>query len=131
VTNGTTGRVLVDSSGWIQLLRRKGDSSVREEVRQLVLSDRAVWCDVVQVELWRGASTESDRKMLHELQAEIRSLETSTAVWKHCVDVAAKCRPRGIVVPTTDLIIYSCAAVHGVGLYHRDKHFDLLEAEGI
>jgi predicted nucleic acid-binding protein len=125
------GDVLVDSSGWIQLLRQKGDADVRDRLKQLIVSDRAVWCDVVQLELWRGAGSESDRKMLRDLQTEIRSLEISPDVWKQSFLIAGKCRPKGIIVPTTDLMIFACARTHGVELFHRDKHFDLLTNSGL
>jgi hypothetical protein len=128
----TPGRfVLVDSTGWVQLLRRSGDAAVREHLKQLILSDRAVWCDVVQLELWRGAIDESDRKALRDLAAEIRSLEMSSEVWKRCISIAGKCRPKGITVPTTDLMIYACAKVHDADLYHLDRHFDLLNKAGL
>jgi predicted nucleic acid-binding protein len=125
------GDVMIDSSGWVQLLRHKGETKVRNHVRQLIVTDRAVWCDVILLELWRGAANDSDRKMLRELQSEIRSLEMSPAVWAASFQFAGKCRPKGIVVPTTDLMIYACAQVHRVELYHLDKHFDLLTAAGI
>jgi predicted nucleic acid-binding protein len=121
-----TGDVLVDSSCWIQLLRRKGNPDVQDRIRQLIVSDRAVWCDVIQLELWRGAAHELDRKMLRDLRTEIRSVEMSQAVWAKSFEIAAKCRSRGLIVPTTDLMIFSCAQVHQVELYHLDKHFDLL-----
>jgi predicted nucleic acid-binding protein len=125
------GDVLVDSSGWIQLLRQKGDADIRDRLKRLIVTDRAVWCNVVQLELWRGTGSDSDRKLLRELQAEIRSLEISAEVWQHSFLIAGKCRPKGIIVPTTDLIIYACARTHGVELFHRDKHFDLLANFGL
>ena len=52
--NSRVEDVLIDSSGWIQLLRRKGEPLVKKRVRELMTADRAVWCNIIQLELWRG-----------------------------------------------------------------------------
>ncbi|MBA2302530.1 MAG: PIN domain-containing protein [Acidobacteria bacterium] len=118
--------VLVDSSGWIQLLRRQGDAGVRERVREVLEDGRAAWCDIVRVELWRGAGSDSDKAILRDFEMELPSLDLSPAVWKLSCDLAQRCRKKGQPIPTTDLIIYACAKAHDVDLIHHDQHFNVL-----
>ncbi len=122
------GNVLIDSSAWVQFLRRKGDPAAKLRVRDLIAGGQAVWCPVILLELWRGCSNQTDRDELRELQAEITSLEMSDQVWNLSFDIAAKCRPNGLVIPPTDLLIFACAQIHQVEMYHFDKHFAALGA---
>jgi predicted nucleic acid-binding protein len=95
-------------------------------VRELIAGGRAVWCPAIQLELWRGCNSKTDRDDLRQLQEEIHSLEMSAEVWEYGFEIAAKCRPRGLVVPSSDLMIFACAQVHRVELFACDKHFDML-----
>jgi hypothetical protein len=107
-------------------MRKSGDVTIRERLRELLAEDQVAWCEVVRVELWRGARGDADFKTLRELEIELPRLEISAAVWDKCCDMARRCRPKGYLLPTTDMLVYSCAVVHGVQLLHRDRHFDLL-----
>jgi predicted nucleic acid-binding protein len=48
---------LVDTSSWIQYLRRDGEAEMKEKVRSLLLDGAAVLCPVVIAELWMGAGS--------------------------------------------------------------------------
>jgi predicted nucleic acid-binding protein len=117
---------LVDTSCWIHALRKKGDPAVRERVRALLDTNSAAWCQLVRLELWRGAENEWDRELLSYLEANVTMLAISSDVWQRSVHFTHTLRREGKTVPTTDLIIFACAAVHGVEIEHADKHFDLL-----
>jgi predicted nucleic acid-binding protein len=118
--------VLVDSSGWVQMLRRSGDPAIRAKVLDIFEDGRAAWCELIRVELWRGAGSDDDRTILRQFEIELPSLELSAAVWTLSCELAQQCRRKGRPIPTTDLIIYACAKVHRVELIHRDNHFDVL-----
>lgn len=120
------GRVLVDSSVWIELLRGKGDESVRSNLRSLLLGRRALWCPVIRVELWQGVGSSGDRKMLENLEQVLESLDISKAVWDRTCELSQLCCQKGRPVPVTDVIIFACAEIHGVELLHRDRHMDAL-----
>ena len=47
-------RALVDTSAWIETLRRNGDPEVSASVRAATQEGRAVLCDLVLLELWNG-----------------------------------------------------------------------------
>lgn len=125
--NARNPLTLVDSSAWTQLLRKSGDPGIREQLKGLVIDGRAAWCELVRVELWRGAASEQDRADLREFEAELPSLELSPGVWQLACELGQRCREQGQPVPTTDLIIYACARFHRAGLLHRDRHFEILD----
>ena len=118
--------ILVDTSSWIEALRSKGDTFVRERVRKLITDGNAAWCDLVAVELWNGAQGSYEKKKLAELEEEITCLPTSDEVWKIARKLAQECREAGKTVPAADLVILSCALFHGTGIEHCDSHFDLI-----
>lgn len=117
-------RFLVDTSAWIETLRAKGDTTLRERVKTLVLEDRAVLCELVLLELWNGASGSEEQKLLAELEAQVESAPITPEVWKAARSMARKLRARGITVPATDLLVAACAEHHGLGLVHKDEHFE-------
>ncbi len=47
---------LIDTNCWKQSLRRKGIPEVRSYVAAVLERDEAAWCQLVRLELWRGAS---------------------------------------------------------------------------
>jgi predicted nucleic acid-binding protein len=117
---------LIDSSSWIHALRRKGDPAVRQRVRQLLDAKEAAWCQVVRLELWRGAENDWDRELLTYLELHVTTLAISESVWQRSIDLSRNLRSKGHQVPLVDLVVFSCAAVHLVEVEHSDKHFDLL-----
>jgi predicted nucleic acid-binding protein len=93
----------------------------------LIEENQAVWCDMVRLELWRGAGSASDRGLLRDYEADVPTLEINREVWDKSCALAQLCCSKGRPLPATDLLIYACAIVHGVDLLHRDQHFDVLE----
>ena len=117
---------LIDTSAWIEQLRRDGDAKVRRQVETLLSAGDAAWCPLVRLELWNGARGEGERTVLEEMNVSIPSLEIDVAVWHHAVTLASGARDLGITVPVTDLLVASCARHHDVPLLHCDRHFGLI-----
>lgn len=117
-------RFLIDSSAWIESLRANGEPTLRERVRTLIQEDRAVLCDMVLLELWNGARDGKEQKMLSELEAQVTSVPITFEVWKAAHSLARKLRAKGLTVPATDILIAACAEHHGLGLVHKDEHFE-------
>jgi predicted nucleic acid-binding protein len=120
------GGVLIDTSAWIEALRRDGDASVRERVRAVVTDDAAVLCDMVVLELWNGARGQHEAEVLGQLVRDIRCLPTTEEAWRTASSMARNCRQEGVTVPATDLLVAACAQTHGASLLHCDSHFDLI-----
>jgi predicted nucleic acid-binding protein len=121
------GSVLVDTSAWIDALRKDGDTAVREAVYHATAEGEAVLCDIVRLELWNGARGDAERKILRALERDLDVAPSPAEVWDAAVRLAAACRRKGITVPATDLLVAACASHHGLGLLHHDEHFDQIE----
>ena len=118
---------LVDTSSWIHYLRRDGEAEMKEKVRSLLLDGSAVLCPVVIAELWMGAGSKKDQDDLTDLSAVLRCLPMSEEVWDCSFRIARICRAKETPVPSSDLMIASCAISHGVKTLAKDKHFETLE----
>jgi predicted nucleic acid-binding protein len=125
---GTAGSppVLVDSSLWVQQLRKSGDPAKRDRVNALLRSGLAAWCPLVRLELWRGVTSDAERATLRRYEALLPEYEISPPVWERAIRLADRGRAAGITVPLADLVIFACASVHGLDLAHDDAHFEAL-----
>jgi predicted nucleic acid-binding protein len=119
--------VLVDSSLWVHQLRKGGDPAKRDRVNALLQSGLAAWCPPVRLELWRGVTSDAERKTLRHYEALLRDYEISPPVWARAVRLAARGRAAGVTVPLADLLIFACASIHGLDIAHDDTHFQQLE----
>ncbi len=117
---------LVDTSSWIEQLRRDGDAVVRTRVEELLSAGEAAWCPIVRLELWNGARGATEQAVLREMEAEVTSLEIGSPVWDRAGEMAWSARTKGITVPSTDLLVAACARHHDVAIEHCDSHFDLI-----
>jgi Predicted nucleic acid-binding protein, contains PIN domain len=117
---------LVDTSSWIQFLRRNGDTTVKKRVSDLLHEGSASLCPVVLAELWMGARSGKDRSDLQELQDVLPCLEMDLRVWEICYRLASICCRKGTPVPTSDLLIAACAFSHDTAIESSDKHFVIL-----
>lgn len=116
-------RILVDTSAWIETLRRNGDPDIRAAVRTATREGRAVLCDLILLELWNGAQGAEEHRILRELELTIEKVPTPPAVWEAAFELARMCRKAGVTAPATDVLIVACAEHHKLELIHRDSHF--------
>ena len=116
--------VLIDTSAWIEALRRTGDAATREAVRAAMVDGEARLCDLVLLELWNGARGNAEVAMLRQIEAEVATLPMNAEVWRAANGLARVLRSSGITVPATDIAIAACARHHGADLLHRDDDFD-------
>ena len=122
---------LVDTSSWIEQLRRGGDPGVRARVEALLVAGEAAWCPIVELELWNGARGDREFAAIRRMAEILVSLDIDPEVWSMTHKIARSCRERGITVPATDILVVACARRHGLQIEHHDRHFSLIEeAEG-
>jgi predicted nucleic acid-binding protein len=81
---------------------------------------------MVRVELWNGARSTKDHRLLREMEEHLETVPTTPEVWDLARELARLARSKGITVPAADLIIAACAEHHRLGLIHHDTHFDHL-----
>ena len=122
----TSLAVLVDSSLWVHQMRRTGDPGGRARVETLLQAGTACWCPPVRLELWRGVTSDAERKALRRYEALLPSYEITAEVWERAIALADRGRAAGVTAPLADLVIYACAKVHDLDLAHDDAHFESL-----
>lgn len=115
--------VLVDSSVWVEVLRKNGASSVKAEVAKLLDSAVVCTCGPVRLEIL-GAARKQERKKIDHYFGAIPSLKVRDIVWKDAVVLSRQMRDGGHSIPWNDLLIASIALSHSVPVYSRDRHFD-------
>ena len=120
--------VLIDTSSWIDALRRDGDPAIKARVGSLLRDGAAAWCDMVRLELWNGLRGAAEKKQMEELEADVHHLATTDAVWTKARALAQRARAKGLTAPGADLLIAACAWEHGVEMEHDDAHLTSLAA---
>lgn len=122
--------VLVDTSCWIEAMRRRGDPEIRARVASLVEEGAARLADLVRLELWNGVRGEDERRFLTELETVVETVPTTDQVWVEARSLAVRARATGLTVPATDVLISAVARVHQLELFHRDDHLRRLDELG-
>jgi len=82
---------------------------------------------MVRIELWNGARSASDHRLLRELEEQVETAPTTPEVWALARELARLARGKGLTVSAADLVIAACAEYHHLGIIHYDGHFDQLE----
>ncbi|MDX6766168.1 MAG: PIN domain-containing protein [Candidatus Methylacidiphilales bacterium] len=118
---------LVDTSSWVEQLRKRGRADVRKRVEDLLRNGEAVWCAPVELELWAGVGSDHERNVLRRFAEVLPRLRVDDTVWQRAVHLADAARARGLTVPSSDILIFACAREHGAALEHADRHFEMLE----
>jgi len=119
--------VLVDSSSWIESLRKSGRQDVRDRVQSLLAAGEAAWCNIVRLELWNGARGLHEKQALRDFEAHVPNLPIDDVVWGLSIKLAERARSAGLTLSADDLIISACARRHRVTVEHCDDHFRRLE----
>lgn len=117
---------VIDTSCWIEAMRKRGDDTTRRRVGELLESGAARFTDMVRLELCNGLGGADQRRFLRQLEDLVETVPTTPAVWSEARSLAESARRRGVTVPATDVLVFAAARVHGLELLHRDAHFDRL-----
>ncbi len=115
---------LVDTSSWIEALRKDGRKEVRDRVYKIIMEGKVVFCNMVLLELWNRAQGDYEKVKLKELEESIPCISTTSEVWEFSDTLARECRARGYTIPSTDIVIAACSILHKTSIEHCDSHFD-------
>ena len=116
---------LVDTSAWIEFLRRKGDPKVKHAVARLLAADHAAYTCPVRFELLSGvkAGEEAD---LRQVLALAQNFPFEADDWTAAAQLERQLRGKGLTIPRNDLFVAVVARRTGLTLMCRDTHFDAL-----
>jgi len=118
--------VLVDSSVWIEALRRDGRLDVKVALENLLEEYQAAWCGPVKLEVLGGARAQ-DREKLGTHFSCIPYLQMKDAAWDSAKKLAWRLRDHGCHTPWSDVLIAALSVEAGCRIYAVDKHFELMQ----
>ena len=118
---------LVDTSVWIFALRKDPVLQIRDRIDSLLREDAVITTGIIKLELLAGAKTEKEYGRLKSRFDALDCIETDDELWRNACEHGFKLRRRGLTIPSTDILIASCALKAGAILLHADAHFDLME----
>jgi predicted nucleic acid-binding protein len=120
---------LIDTSAWIEFLRRNGRADVKQRVGALLDMDEAAYCGPIEFELLSGAR---DNEMADVRRAFGFShrLDFPSSCWQRAAQIERGLRGKGITIPRDDIFVAAASLHHGIPLYSCDPHFDLVRDKG-
>ena len=122
--------VLVDSSVWIEALRRDGNVNVKLALEGLLEEYEAVWCGPVKLEVLGGARVQ-DRKKLEEQFSCLPYFPMADAAWDSAKNLAWRLCDRGCTAPWNDILIATLSVLADCRVYSIDKHFVQMHQSGV
>ncbi|MFQ5704216.1 MAG: PIN domain-containing protein [Gemmatimonadales bacterium] len=117
--------VLVDTSAWIQVFRKRS----RFNLETVVDLDEVVTCLPVIQEVLQGFREEHAYRVAREAMLAFPIVESPLAVdvVEDAVALYRLARRRGLTVRSgVDCLIAACAVRNGLEVLHRDRDFDAL-----
>lgn len=116
---------LVDSSLWIEFLRRKGDPGVKHLVARLLESETAAYTCPIRFELLSGVRPDEEADLVEALQFSVH-LPFEAADWRAAAGLERELRAKGLTIPRNDLFVATVAIRAQLPVACRDTHFDAI-----
>ena len=120
---------LIDTSAWIEFLRRNGDRDVKSRVAAYLELGKAAYCGPVAFQLMAGARP-AELANLEEALGFGVLLDFPLACWRRAAEFDSVLRGKGVTVPRDDIFVAAAASHSQVPLYACDRHFPLMRDRG-
>ncbi len=120
---------LIDTSAWIDFLRRAGDPTVKKQVAAYIDLGDAAYCGPVEFGLLVGARPSEIGDIRKALGFSLL-LDFPLSCWHEAARIEKGLRGKGVTVPRDDIFVAAVAVHHGVSLYAADPHFILMRDKG-
>ena len=116
---------LVDTSAWIEYLRKTG-SRTNTEVRRTLNIDAQI-CDVIRMEILAGARDQQHVNQLEKLLARATTIKTEPVDYDNAAAIYRTCRKLGVTVRAQiDCLIAAIAIRTNTKIIHHDSDFDAI-----
>lgn len=115
---------LIDSSAWVEFLRRSGDPRVKNAVARLFQADQAAYTCPIRFELLSGVKQDEEEDLEHAF-ALSHHAPFDQDDWRAAALLERQLREKGITIPRNDLFVATVAIRTGLPIVCRDKHFDI------
>ena len=117
------GRVLIDTSIWIEFFNRDS-SQPGDLLQQLLLEGRAATTGIILTELLQGAKLEKEFEAILSIVSAVPVLEATLETWVQAGRISFGLRRKGVTIPTTDLVIATIAIQNECQVFSLDPHFN-------
>ena len=121
--------ILVDTSAWIELLRKHGDAKVKAHVAHYLSIEEAAFTCPVRFELLASAR-DSERGDVEQALGFGHHLPFKETMWLKAADMERGLRARGVLVPRDDIFVAAVAMENHIGILCKDRHFDFMRDRG-
>ena len=116
---------LVDTSAWVEFLRRKGEAKVKEAVARLLETEQAAYTCPIRFELLTGVRP-GEGPDLDQIFKFSRHLSFEPEDWAQAAALEREFRARGLTIPRNDLFVATVAIRVEVPVVCRDAHFEAM-----
>ncbi|MBI4324604.1 MAG: PIN domain-containing protein [Chloroflexi bacterium] len=117
---------LIDTSAWVEFLRRRGDGQVKQTVARLIQADAAAYTCPIRFELLSGVRTEEEADLEQAFRFS-HHLAFEQDDWREAAWLERQLRAKGWAVPRNDLFVATVAIRAGLPVLCRDTHFDMVQ----
>lgn len=117
---------LVDSSAWVEFLRRKGDVKVKHAIARLLEADQAAYSCPIRFELLSGVRPEEESD-LEEAFAFSHHIHFDADDWREAARLERQLRAKGLTIPRNDLFVATVGIRTGMPIVCRDAHFSAIQ----
>jgi predicted nucleic acid-binding protein len=118
--------VLVDTSGWICFLARKGYEDFKITIATLLDEDRVATGGPILIEVIQGARSKIEKEMINQCFQGVHWLRVHDTHWHQAAELAFELRRKGITTSAIDTLIAVLAIDYRCALLHKDSDFDLI-----
>jgi len=116
---------LVDTSAWVEFLRRAGDAQVKRAVARLLEDDLTAYTCPIRFELISGVRLEEEAGLQQALGFSHHILFEEND-WREAAALERWLRHKGVTIPRNDLFVATVAIRTGLSLLCRDTHFSAI-----
>jgi predicted nucleic acid-binding protein len=114
---------LVDTSAWVEFLRRKGDAAVKQAVARLLSANLAAYTCPIRFELLSGVRP-AEEADLRTAFAFSHHVPFERGDWDEAARLERQLRAKGLTIPRNDLFVATVAIRTGLPIICRDAHFE-------
>ena len=124
VTDLYINLTLPDTSVWVPYFRRPVRPRLQLRIQELTVSDSLATCDLVRLELLRGARDDHEFTRIDRILNAARRLPTGDREWDQAIQLGYRLKRSGVTVSVTDLFVGVVAMTYQVSLMHADEVFE-------
>ncbi|MBI4531508.1 MAG: PIN domain-containing protein [Candidatus Latescibacteria bacterium] len=118
--------VIVDTSGWIAFLARKGFPEIKKAIAGLLDEDRIATTDPIFLELIQGTRTQDEKEGTARRLRALHWLRVTDEHWYEASSLAFDLRRKGVTVPAMDALIAVLAIDYDCELLYSDGDYNLI-----